>query len=151
MSCLRAARAIHARRLRARPRAEEVPRAVVVKYPQFTAARQCDEIRISIAVDIAGRDPDDVPSTAQLDRPMPRQGHLNTAATYHADVKRTVSVEIDSDPRGSARASPGHSQVRHRCVGGPPIRRPLRHSARREEDERADKPEASGHRGTARL
>jgi hypothetical protein len=57
--------------MRARPCPEKVPRAVVVKYPQFAAARQCEEIRVPIAVDIASSDPDDVPSTAQLDGRMP--------------------------------------------------------------------------------
>jgi hypothetical protein len=58
--------------MRARPGAKKVPRAVIAKYPQFTAACQCDQIRVSIAVNIAGRDPDNVPRTTQLDRPMPR-------------------------------------------------------------------------------
>lgn len=137
--------------MRARPDPEKVPRAVVVKYPQFAAARQCEEIRVSIAVDIAGSDPDDVPSTAQLDGRMPRQGHLNAAATHHADVKRTVVVEIDSDPRGSACAGPGRWQLHHRCFRGRAVRRRVRHSARGQEDERADKLAASVHRGTARL
>jgi hypothetical protein len=137
--------------MRARPDPEKVPRAVVVKYQQFAAARQCEDVRVSIAVDIAGSDSDDVPSTAQLDGRMLREGHLNAAATHHADVNRTVVVEIDSDPRGAPCAGPGRCQQRHRCVQGHAVRRRVRHSARGQEDERADKLAASEHRGTARL
>jgi hypothetical protein len=137
--------------MRARPGAEKVPRAVVVKYPQFAAPRQCEEIGVSVAVDIASSDPDDVPSTAQLDGRMPRQGHLNAAATQHANVKPTVAVEIDSDSPGSAGAGPAPRQLHHRCFRGRAVRRWVRHSARGQEHERADQRAASVHGGMARL
>ena len=72
---------------------------IVMEHAQFATARQCQEIRAAISVNITGGEADDVTGAAYTDRPMLRERHTNPPARHNPDVGSAIPVEIDSNAR----------------------------------------------------